>query len=603
MGDKMTVRSRPDDPAAFIELVQKKAPSENGSPVSAPTQRKAKRVISEMADVLFSYLNDRFSFLSLLTLGDDFFDDGREHYEFLVAVLADTGVLFPEARPVADGCFSPRALEVIRRSNFWRTADKLHYRGRSVTAEKAEWDEPIITAMVKDAKESSESEDTSELRSRLIKERNEAKRNLDPLSSISKELLLRVNKAEKDYTRLKAELIALGEVGCDPLYWLRDWFANKNGAYNGIDRDDPEFAGQDSISTWIGNVSEKVLSIGNDNREFDDCGFRNLVLSVSKAFCRFAKIPDNGAQTSTIYKSANCAVAISRRDSFSFSYENSADCNFNITFDPVISYLILKKYKAQILHNGISQVTIDAFLPEGRAAYHVSSAKEESALNDFNLYADLRAAYSDYHGKFCAEEVRAIWDISFLRCSGYFEKSFRFVLDTIEKSASLSEDAFFLLRQIKACSKSNRLIDLARTPLFRQNRMLDRFHPEKPDDQGWKQLSALRNLIEKKETSLIAEYQSVITRPYSDHDIIDVIDSYIDSERSRQLFEQLHFKEVFPEITPVYDDGSVDLRCTGVIRAAIEYTLRTILSERCEERLYHWLKTFALMPPDGDFFH
>ena len=101
-----------------------------------------------------------------------------------------------------------------------------------MTAEKAEWDEPIITAMVKDAKESSESEDTSELRSRLIKERNEAKRNLDPLSSISKELLLRVNKAEKDYTRLKAELIALGEVGCDPLYWLRDWFANKNGAYN-----------------------------------------------------------------------------------------------------------------------------------------------------------------------------------------------------------------------------------------------------------------------------------------------------------------------------------------------------------------------------------
>jgi len=93
----------------------------------------------------------------------------------------------------------------------------------------------------------------------------------------------------------------------------------------------------------------------------------------------------------------------------------------------------------------------------------------------------------------------------------------------------------------------------------------------------------------------IGSYCGLISRPHTTQEIVDYLDELTNPNRSarraQELFVNFKLNAIFPELQ-LPDDGNVNLLCSALINAAVEYVIRLELADQCELKLFSWFTTY-----------
>ncbi|MBR3561141.1 MAG: hypothetical protein IKN81_06425 [Oscillospiraceae bacterium] len=415
---------------------------------------------------------------------------------------------------------------------------------------------------------------------------------------ISKEAYKRYRRFKQINQRLQGEIALIDEVGIDPYEHAKKWLANANGA--------ADYAAKDAQS-----VRKMAMAEGTESIVYRNLGLRHLktvdpvinnekyasmLSKLETSFLQFAGL-DAGSCPAVLHGNMEEIAKFCLNDAFVF-YVGEDDTD--LSFAPVVCYLISHKYRADILKKNIKSSSISLHAIFG--GYHMAHDAMTSASRDFSFYMNLRTTFSEYYGAAATDSVKALWDNTFLRCSRYLDRSYRFLMDVLREQSFSESDAFFMLRRIHQSAKSNVSANLAHTTHAKINELTALFFTI-DDCAPWQtSMSLIRELLsagsEEKYNNTITAYLEMVSKPHTGQDIVDFLNGITNPTTSAQIaqkkFLYLELDRIFPEVF-IPQDGTVNLLCSALVNAAVEYTIRTELAERCEEKLFSWASIYLSM--------
>ena len=330
------------------------------------------------------------------------------------------------------------------------------------------------------------------------------------------------------------------------------------------------------------------------------------VQSVCRIFCNYMKLKD--CHSEILFRSIEHIVQFSLQEVFRVF---EPEVENGITFAPVITYLIFCEYGKQLTKKELKSISIRKVFQKRNP----SSVCPEKAEQDLKLYDNLCGVYAEYY---CDEhnhlmKAKMAWDIVFLRYSGYwcyFEDMSVIRRRKCSGTWPFQTAEFLPFEWLYNCVEINRITSLTHSAALKvrqDDKILDRFCPTQAGDPGWDAVCKICDQLqtdEKKDnSSWLARYLCAISHSYSDgymRNFLDdcIMDLYPDEAQEfktvfyHHLYNYLKLSEGFSS-----DWMRHSLKESKVL-AALEYTLRMILANRCYERLYHWMKAILAREPD-----
>lgn len=282
------------------------------------------------------------------------------------------------------------------------------------------------------------------------------------------------------------------------------------------------------------------------------------------------------------------------------------DAAFPISPAPAITYWLLKRYRSSFLKTGyvFEKLRIDTlFQPLSKPS------NPEVIVEDIELFSDLCDFYANIYGKRCTVEVKGVWKAVFLVYSGYQELYLNSEL--LQKvSQTVSFPHAFYYDRICNCLSANK-VSLIHNPVSRNKMaenplMYERFVDPKCWDKMLYESSGylyFRQLLDedcsKNKNPWVNRFCTYLSSPYTHNDILQFLDKCIhgliietnatvcESYDFYSLAKQLKLEKIFVDNTVLMRDPL--LQCCAVL----EYTLRSILEERCSQWFYKWMVIFV----------
>jgi len=259
-----------------------------------------------------------------------------------------------------------------------------------------------------------------------------------------------------------------------------------------------------------------------------------------------------------------------------------------ITLAPVVSFLAIHQY-GDCAERALKQINTKIFSKPAR----ISLAPQMVELT-LKLFNGLCHSYAKFYGNRYDRDIQSEWDAAFLVYSG-FRELYQVKLKRTKRIDVDELPNLLCFQQIHNCLLNNR-VSLAHNWLTRCNGSLDDFTLTENDGTQLKTYYFFRNMLmenfRKCQKPWLTQFQEFLQYPYSHGAIQDFLlnclgDIQMTAQREKGGQRKLREAEVQMEtLCPNIKDSTVRM-CV-----ALEYTMRCILAERCQERLYHWLSEY-----------
>ena len=409
----------------------------------------------------------------------------------------------------------------------------------------------------------------------------------------------------KIYNRLEEEKELINDVGLNPYSHAKKWILDANGVTDyvtSVAQDMRKAAKKHGTESAIfRNVGLKHLpELPSFDKEFyaKDAEFRNLVKELKEAFLTYR---GNAVESSIILDDNIWEIArLSLHDAFTFFVD---ECDIDLTYAPVVCYLVIRKYGTVISKKRIKSTQISLFAIFDR--YHMARSNKKVARQDFRLYANLRAAFSHFYGAALPGAVKMLWDDAFLSCSTYLDQQYDFLKSVINEEFGADSELFASIRQIHACVDCNTCVNLSHSANPKIQKLIKRFSCIEGQESWEVSKKKIRKLlcadgIERYKNTLDS-YCGLISRPHTTQEIVDFLNEITNpddsAKKAQELFVNLSLNAIFPELH-IPNDNTVNLLCGALINSATEYVIRLELAERCETKLYSWFTAYLNLKSD-----
>lgn len=263
-----------------------------------------------------------------------------------------------------------------------------------------------------------------------------------------------------------------------------------------------------------------------------------------------------------------------------------------VTLAPVTAYLIFRQYDfcAERVLKSVTMKTLFSSIKLPTNSEHIQI--------EIELYTHLCEVYAEFYGTAYNQRIQEQWNAAFFSYSGFLSLFAQNLVAAEQFNGTSLADSpiFFCCKQIFRCLSSNQ-VPLAHDFLSRQTGQLEHFRPQKKGDPGWAVCAFFQRELEfyhkTHQHSLVEQFQNFLLYPYSPGAIRDFLcDSWIELKKSAQKRKcgtyrlnciETELVQIFPTVK------APEIRAC----AALEYTMRTILMERCRQRLCQWLSDYA----------
>lgn len=312
-------------------------------------------------------------------------------------------------------------------------------------------------------------------------------------------------------------------------------------------------------------------------------------------------------QTGFLKLSIENILALSLMEMFCVREEVTYDdSEIPLTLAPVITYVIFHQYDF-CATRPLTQVTMRTLLSP------IRQPTADRRKGEIELFSRLCEIYAELYGPLYDNSVQAEWDGAFFTYSGY-----QFPLQKLQQKlgwSGINKTDFpipLYYKQIYACLNDNQP-SLAHDFITRKNQFLDQFHPSQPGESGWKAYQYFYKLLLKNEAncgscSLLARFQGLLKHPYSQGAIRDFLNealqqllgskssneqykncqAFCNKYELNDIFSDMSTKEKSASRSCLFQKTDPEVQCC----AALEYTMRSILFERCAQRLSQWLLAY-----------
>lgn len=298
-------------------------------------------------------------------------------------------------------------------------------------------------------------------------------------------------------------------------------------------------------------------------------------------------------QSKELNLSMDFVLKLSLMEQFCFCDEALTEVSeIPVTLAPVISFLIFVRYDL-CMSQALEQVNMNIFFKPARL-----SRKSDIMKLNLQLFKNLCFLYGQFYGERYTPDVQSQWDAAFLLYSGYREL-YQEEGNMIDNENILPVPVCF--RQVNACLLSNKAC-LAHNWISRQKGTLDQFDLGHEGEAQWKIYRFFSNVLTDNERSqkepLLARFLELLQHPYSFGAIRDLMMELLSELRSGITPEKGGEKKLL-DVEKYLSDGFPQVKDpTERMCAALEYSMRRMLENRCRKRLYHWLTEYFDLQAD-----